>query len=52
MQLKLGSNSSICHNAGLDEKKRFWFQRPDLAVLLAAYAGNQQWSRRYFSNIL
>ena len=33
-------------------EKKFWFQRPDLAVRLAACAGNQQWSGGYFSNIL
>ena len=32
-------------------KKTFWFQRADLAVLLVACAGNQQWSGGYFCNI-
>ena len=33
-------------------KKTFGFQRPNLAVVLAACAGNQQRCRGYFSNML
>ena len=50
MQFELGSNSSICQNAGPDEKIVL-VPEAYLPVLFAACAGNQQWSKEYFSNI-